>query len=371
MTKNYQEQSVQLSERIHILDILRGFAVFGILSVNIMAFSLPNHDFGQMLSGGGNMETATWYDQLALLFNEYFTEGKFYIIFSFLFGLGFSVQLARAEAKGNDILSFYPRRLLWLFVMGFLHSLIWWGDVLRLYAILGFGLLVFRKFSTRVLLGLAVLFFCFSGVVAAYPSVFGDGGASQISGIDGVANSLWLGVIQMGPVAMTMFLLGRVIGRTGFFGKLQQHKSVLKHVVVYGLIIAVTMKLVAYFFVSEYGGWETMFKTLSDIGLSATYVGVLSLLSLEEKTSGFLERMSCVGRMALTNYIAQSVICVAFFKLLDLEGKVDSAWLLLITFVIYALQLLYSKWWLKHFRYGVLEWLWRSLTYRKMQKFRL
>jgi uncharacterized protein len=124
------------------LDILRGFAVFGILAVNIMAFSLPNHDFSQMVKSS---EPIKWYDQLALWFNEYFTEGKFYIIFSFLFGLGFSVQLARAETKGSNIMSFYPRRLLILLGIGILHSFFWWGDVLRIYALLGFVLLAFRK----------------------------------------------------------------------------------------------------------------------------------------------------------------------------------------------------------------------------------
>lgn len=364
MTKDNQ-QIVQLSERIHILDILRGFAVFGILAVNIMAFSLPNHDFSQMIQGS---EPAKWYDQLALWFSEYFMEGKFYVIFSFLFGLGFSVQLSRADAKGSNILSFYPRRLWILFGFGILHSLFWWGDVLRIYALLGFVLLAFRKLSNQWLLALSFLCFVFFGVVAGFPDIFGHGAASPSNNI---LKSILFGLTHMGPSVMAMFFLGRIVGQLKVFEKLQQYKGILPKIIIFGLIISVGLRVDSFLFVSEQGLKETLLKGLSDIVLATVYVSVLSLLSLCNSIVKQLKSMADVGRMALTNYIVQTVICVSFFRIFNLEGKVNAFWLLLMTVVIYLLQLLYSHWWLNHFKYGPMEWLWRSLTYGKRQSFRM
>lgn len=364
MTRDNQ-QIIQLKERIYILDILRGFAVFGILAVNIMAFSLPNHDFSQMVI---NSASPKWYDQLALWFNEYFTEGKFYIIFSFLFGLGFSVQLSRAKAKGSDILSFYPRRLLILLGFGILHSLFWWGDVLRIYALLGFVLLAFRNLSNQWLLVLTALCFAFSGIVAAFPNAFGDGIGTPS---DGILKSILFGLTHMGPFVMGMFFLGRIAGQLNVFENLPQYKKLFPKIIIIGLIISVGLRVVATVFTTKPGGMETLLKELSDMALSAVYVSTLCLISLNANYAKHLNPLSYVGRMALTNYIVQTIICVSFFRFFDLEGKVNAGLLLLMTIVIYGLQLLYSRWWLDRYKYGPLEWLWRSLTYGKMQSFRL
>ena len=359
------QQIVQLNERIHILDILRGFAVFGILAVNIIAFSLPNHDFSQMVM---NPEPTKWYDQLALWFSEYFTEGKFFVIFSFLFGLGFSVQLARAEAKGNNILSFYPRRLLILLGFGILHSLFWWGDVLRIYALLGFVLLAFRKLSNTWLLVMAILCLILSSLIAAVPSIFGDGAASPS---DNILLSILFGLTHMGPSVMAMFFFGRIAGQLKIFENVSDYKNLFLKTIILGIIATVGLRVTVFVFIHEPGGIETLLKGLSDIFLSAVYVSALSLLSLHAKGGKRLNAIGNIGRMALTNYIVQTVICVSFFRTFNLEGKVNAAWLLLMTIVIYGLQLLYSRWWLARFKFGPMEWLWRSLTYGKKQSFRL
>jgi uncharacterized protein len=363
---------VQPKERILILDILRGFAVFGILAVNIKIFSLPNQDFSQLDLGSFSFENEEWYNQFSRLFNEYFTEGKFYTIFSFLFGLGFSVQLSRAETKGTNFIYLYSRRLLILLAIGILHSLLWWGDILKLYAVLGFGLLFFRKLSNKVLLILAVLFVAFAGLVTEYPSVFGRNDITpSIDNVLSIFSNLLFGIIQMGPTAMAMFLLGRVVGRIGFFEKLPQNISVLKKIMIFGLLVTVIAKVIVHFFVEENSGLETILKNISDIGLSSVYVAVISYLTMRSNTAKFLKPLSSVGRMALTNYIAQTVICVSFFYVFDLAGKLQDGWILIISILIYILQILYSNWWLKRFKYGPLEWLWRSLTFGKKQSFLL
>ncbi len=359
------QQIVQPNERIHILDILRGFAVFGILAVNIIAFSLPNHDFSQIIR---SPESIKWYDQLALWFSEYFAEGKFYIIFSFLFGLGFSVQLSRAEDKGNNILSFYPLRLLILLGFGILHSIFWWGDVLRIYALLGFVLLVFRKVSNQWLFAMAVLCLVLSGIVAGFPNFFGNEISSPSNGI---LKSILFGLTHMGPSVMAMFFLGRIIGQLKIFENLPQYKNLLIKITIVGTITTVGLRIILFVFYTEPGGIETLLKELSDIALSTVYVSVLSLLSLFANSAKHLNYIGNIGRMALTNYIIQTVICVSFFRIFNLEGKVNAAWLLLMTLVIYGLQLLYSSWWLVRFKYGPMEWLWRSLTFGKKQTFLL
>ncbi|MCZ8216674.1 MAG: hypothetical protein O9262_10570, partial [Cyclobacteriaceae bacterium] len=230
------QQIVQLNERIHILDILRGFAVFGILAVNIIAFSLPNHDFSQMIL---SPKSTKWYNQSALWFNEYLTEGKFYIIFSFLFGLGFSVQLTRAEAKESNILSFYPRRLMILLAFGILHSLFWWGDVLRIYSLLGFVLLALRKLSNQWLLFLSFFLLILSSVIAGAPNVFGDGAGSPS---EDILKSILFGLIHMGPSVMAMFLLGRIIGQLKVFEKLPEYKNLFLKTITFGVIISVGLK---------------------------------------------------------------------------------------------------------------------------------
>lgn len=347
------------SERITILDSLRGFAVFGILAVNITAFALPNHDLNLM-----NMNAVTWYDNVALWFNNLLTEGKFYVLFSFLFGVGFSVQFASIQKKGGNLWSFYPRRLAILFGLGLLHSLLWWGDVLRLYALLGFGLLLCQDLSVRSLLVLAVAFLGLSGVLSFFPNLTGN---IKSPTSDDVLLSLLFALVHMAPTAFALFLLGRVAGKMGFFANLPQYRHRLKPIIAWAFGVWAVLNLGVYALGGMNNPVATLPKTLSDIAMTTMYVAMLCLIYLNHRTKHLLNPLTNVGRMALTNYVAQTLICVAFFKGFNLEGKVGAGWLLLMTFVIYGMQAVLSTWWLGRFRYGVLEWLWRSMTFGKLQ----
>lgn len=356
-----QPHITQPNQRMQILDILRGFAIFGILAVNITTFILPNHDFIHM-----NLDASAWYDQFALWFNSAFTEGKFYILFSFLFGIGFSVQLNSLNKKGGDIWSFYPRRLAILFVIGLLHSLLWWGDVLRLYALLGLVLLFLRNVSIPYLLTLSALCLGFSVVVSAFPNVFGG---EQMPNANSVLSSIPFALIHMGPTAFALFLLGRVVGQIGFFEHLPKHIAILKKLILIGLIVSISLKLMNYFLITPNSWQATLPKTLADMALTSVYIAILCLLSLSLNYQRFLKPIANVGQMALTNYVMQTLICVGLFKLFGLEGKLQSGALLLLTLAIFVAQMLFSTWWLNRFKYGALEWLWRSLTFGKRQAF--
>lgn len=379
---------VSAAERIHILDVLRGFAVFGILAVNIAGFASPAFFPGYLPP-----ENLAWYDEIAEALMLLFAEGKFYSIFSFLFGLGFSVQLARAEAKGKDVRSFYPRRLWVLLGLGLLHTLLFWiGDILRLYALLGFALLAFRNRSNRTLLTWAGIFFVLGFLLLALiggpNSSGGEEGlpmdvvlmARQAYGSDSFLSvvifqffagiiSFFIIALTQGASVMALFLLGLLAGRAKFFERLPENHQTLKKVAGWGLFVGLAFN--ALFFLMEEGWLAALGFTIGAPTLAAAYVSGLSLLSLQEGGAKLLAPIGQVGRMALSNYVLQSIICSFLFSGygLGMYEKVGAAGLWGITFAVYLVQIPLSVWWLSRFQFGPLEWLWRSLTYGKKQPF--
>lgn len=378
---------IQQSERIHILDILRGFAIFGILAVNIGGFAAP-----LFLPGYTPSAAATRLDALAYDLVFFLASGKFYTIFAFLFGLGFAVQLARAEVKGRDIRSFYPRRLGVLFVIGLLHSVLFWtGDILRLYALLGFALLLFRRRSNRTLLIWAGALYVLSFVLLGLLGGPGSGGAA-IPGFDLVSTartvytspsylqvltfqlimspfSFIIVLLSQGASVMALFLLGLLAGRSGVFERLPESRPLLRR----GLWIGLAVGLAGVGLLRSDAPWvASLGYTLSGPGLAALYICGLSLLSLRAAGARLLAPLGAVGRMALTNYVLQSVICTLLFGgfAFGLYEQVGEAGLLGITALIYAAQIPLSNWWLRRYRFGPLEWVWRSLTYRQRQPWR-
>lgn len=387
-TPNNNVYPVSQAERIHILDILRGFAIFGILAVNIGGFASPAFFPGYV------PPELIWYDELAETVMLFFAEGKFYTIFSFLFGLGFSVQMARAEAKGRDVRSFYPRRLWVLFALGILHAVIFWiGDILRLYALLGFALLAFRKRSNKTLLIWAGIFLAVGFLLLVLidgPHAGGEG----MPGMDVIAmarqaynSDSFLSVVifqffsafisfiviflTQGGTVMALFLLGLLAGRMKLFEQLGEHRAFFAKVIPLGLLLGLAFNLL---FVFTADPWlSSLGFAIGAPALAAVYVSGLSLLSLKEGGTKLLAPISKVGRMALTNYVLQSVICSFIFNGygFGLYEKVGTAGLWGVTFAIYLCQIPLSVWWLSRFQFGPLEWLWRSLTYKEWQPFLL
>ncbi len=371
---------VQQRDRIQILDIIRGFAIFGILTVNLGWFASPAY-----LQGYEPPDSIPWYDELAQNLLFFFANGKFYSIFAFLFGLGFALQLARADTKGKDIRSFYRRRLLVLFGFGVLHSMLFWtGDILRLYAVQGFVLLAFRKRSNRTLLIWAGALFALSFVIQGFLAAPG-GKETAIAGLDKVGmaraaytSSSYLDVLGyqtlesplsflilleiQGPSVMALFLLGLLIGRLHFFEQLPEQRDLLWRLLWLGLAVGLVGNTLAVF--AEADWLASLGFTIGDPALAAFYVSGLSLLSLRARGARLLAPLGQVGRMALSNYILQSVICTILFGGFGfgLYEEVGAAGLLGLAFVIYLVQIPFSVWWLRRFQFGPLESLWRSLN---------
>ncbi len=376
-------QPVKASERIHILDILRGFAIFGILVVNIIGFATPSY-----LPGYKITSHLPRYDEIADLAVLYLADGKFFTIFSFLFGIGFSVQMARAESKGRSLMTFYPRRLAILLGIGLLHAILFWvDDILRLYALLGFLLLAFRKRSSQTLILWAGIFFALNYLFSLtsqtlelhLPNLAALGREiyQQGSFLTVVQFQTWASMIIFVRVAqiqsgnvMALFLLGLLAGRARFFENPNEKRPLLKKMLALGLLTGIVFNIIHHWLETTW--LKNLDFMIGALGLSTAYVCGLCLLWMHTSGAKWLEPLSQVGRMALTNYVLQSVLCSLIFNGygLGLYEKVGTAGLLGISVAIFMLQVSLSRWWLTRFQFGPLEWLWRSLTYMQKQPFR-
>jgi uncharacterized protein len=354
-------------ERILYLDILRGIALFGILVINLQDFEGP-------LARPENPVVQSIID--------IFVQGKFITLFSFLFGIGFASQMSRAGQKGLSFLSFYPRRLASLALFGLIHGIvIWSGDILLTYAIIGALLLMFRNQSQKALLYwagavVAVQLLCLS--VMQIRAATGESESAPIDAHRSIVQLLsdnwhsWVARFEYVMVALpllSVFLIGLWVWRTGAVEHLADYRPVLKRICVVCLPVGLALNTASEVLltvrpdaVSTEWFADVLGVTFAPI-LSAGYASGLALLILSDMWKRRFLPLAAVGRMALTNYLMQSVVCTAFFYLTGLYGKLGPAWDVLFAVVLYGLQIVYSNWWLARHRYGPMEWLWRRMTY--------
>ena len=385
---------VTAQQRIEFVDILRGFAVLGILVANMAGYS------------GLSTNVQAWSDTLdraILILTRFWVEAKFYSLFSFLFGWGMAVQLARAQARSGRFVPLFVRRMLILLAFGLIHGLfIWSGDILSLYAVYGLLLLAFRNRSERGLLlgtGLALLLsivvtlpgeamgafrdwyqeataFLRTGALAE--QLYATGTYRQITGLrfqEVLAGRSWF-IYTFGNI-FGMFLLGLYVGKRRIFHNIDRHLSLVHKVVWLGLVagaifnglyVWVTLRphIVppdAYMFVSRGA------RTIGAPALMLFYVSAIILLYRNQTWRQRLAPLAAVGRMALSNYLLQSVLCTLIFYSygLGLYGRIDPLLALILTILILVAQIRFSQWWLERYRFGPMEWVWRSLTYGRWQ----
>jgi uncharacterized protein len=404
---------VQQTERVQIVDILRGFALFGILLVNMAYFSQPFQTAVFPIDPG-----TPWYDKAAAWLVKFLGEGKFYTLFSMLFGLGLTLLMSRIEARGGRFVPLYLRRLLVLLGFGLVHAfLIWIGDILILYALIGFLLILYRKAKPRTLLIWVV-------ILIALPIIF----TTAVTGLVELGRSVPEGAeqieiafaeVEVGFVAdlerayrvypvgtfaeiteqriydytsifgysimsafsiLAMFLVGVYFGKRQLFQNLETNRPFFTKLLLAGLLIGIPANL---YYATRAGSlsqldvsWETLLLQAAQmIGtplLSLAYVSAFSLLALSPVWGQRLQVLAPVGQMALSNYLTHSIVCTTIFYGygLGLFGQMGMAVGIGLTFVIYLLQIPISHWWMKRFKYGPAEWLWRSLTYLKPQPMR-
>ncbi len=381
------------AERIEILDGLRGLALFGILLANILLFSgwvFMTDD--QRLSLAGS-EAVAWQYR----FHHLLIDGKFYTIFSMLFGAGFALQIARLAARGADGLRIYRRRVLILLGIGLIHSLIWDGDILTLYALLGLLLPIFRDWRERTLLLLAaVLIFIVPPVGIGVSSLVGWGPHEPLYTLSyAIAHAMgantapdqaiawiarpdllswsswtWSGIPSaLGlrleswriPKVLGIMLVGMVVGRRLANGTLLDDRRLLKRILVIGLAVGLPPTIV-YAAVPGLNqtDWPSLFGTAP---LALAYAAGFVLLW--RSAYPLLRHLVPVGRMALTNYLLHSIVgTLLFFGIgFGMVGKLQPLSIYAVGVAIFATQMLLSRWWLNHHEQGPMERLWRTLTY--------
>lgn len=399
--------------RIEILDSLRGFAIFGILMVNMPLFFKP---VTSMLLGYSGHDTNL--NLVAEFFIKFFFEGKFYVLFSMLFGYGFYLFLNRKAEDGRSLVPLFRIRMLILLVFGILHViLLWSGDILTFYALFGLFLPAFLKVSDRGLIKWAIwlalvpsLLVVFAtlmfGLASLHPEsrdavadsmqanaegmkllvenaskAYSSGSFSEIvSARINEFKSLLSGIIFFYPVVLAMFLLGFWAARKNVIGNFSAHLNLFKRLLFIGLTVGILCNVVYVYSytkssMQEPGIWSVLYNfthMLGGILISLTYVSICVLLTARGRLSGIRRLLAPVGKMALTNYLLHSIICTTLFLPygFGLFGKIEMWQGILLTIVIFIIQIPLSIFWLKRFNYGPFEWLWRSLTYWRLQPLR-
>jgi uncharacterized protein len=385
-----------VTHRIALLDVLRGFAILGILLLNIMGFSgwfFLSPEKAAALPGAA-VDTALMYVLVALI------EGKFYSLFSLLFGIGFAVLIQRAEAKDTRPTPILLRRYFGLLAIGLIHSLlIWFGDILTLYALLGFVLLACRGLSDRALvrctIGLLLLPIPLYGFVLALqpPPAPGDSGGlppvlmaaiqafqsgsySQIVAGNAVITAFgWLRrlILMFYPRVFGMFLLGFALSRMGVFRAPEQHAGLIRAFARYGLFVGLPASIL-YSALDQHGGMlpltmhgfiRTICESIGTPLLCLGYTAWITMLFQNPRWRSLLLWFAPVGRMALSNYLLQSIVGVLLFYGIGggLFMRVSAATALSIALAVFTAQVVLSRLYFKSFQQGPAESLWRRLTY--------
>lgn len=402
---NHTAIPVKSSERYAILDVLRGLALLGIALANFPEFSLYSF---LPVEAAGAMPTAG-IDRIVRYLQYIFIDGKFYTIFSLLFGIGFSIIITNAARKGTNGFRIFYRRMFVLLLMGFLHLMfLWSGDILMLYALLGMLLPLFRNASNRALLVWAFVLMAIPVAVdfivelsGIYPS------ASVVDlqqfycnkyGITDENFAYWLRdaehyggtfefLIQGALVrvqefidgnryfkVMGLFLLGFCIGRNRLYADLAGFMPQLKRIARYGFIVGVPLSFIYAWSAMNGRPWglgthaALYFASVFPLGFA--YVAGICLCYLRHPQWKGFRFFAMPGRMALTNYIGQSVFGMLLFYGIGFGfgAGVGLVYVILIAAGVWIVQALFSGIWLHFCQFGPLEWIWRMLTYGKVFK---
>jgi uncharacterized protein len=390
-------------ERIRSLDILRGFALLGILLINIQLFALPNAAFSNP-TVLGEMTIA---DYISYYFVHVFGELKFMTLFSILFGAGILLFINRLDARGMDGAKFHVRRMMWLLLFGMIHAyFIWFGDILVAYALIGLIAVLLRKLSenwkvaTVVLLYFIpmLLFYLIGSLIGSMPEEMMKAEMKDFfpspemlqAEIDLYQNGSWIDIFakraelnmnyQIGSFFMLsmwrttgMMLLGMVLLNKGV---LSAAKSKRFYAILAGAGIGIgtfisnegyfqlvnhNWDVVHYFKAGyQYNYFGSLFSTLG-------YMGLVMLIYKLNILQFLMKGLEAVGRLAFTNYLCQSIICSMLFYSygFGLFGEFTRSQLMLWVLGIWIFQMISSWYWLKYYKMGPFEWLWRYLTYKE------
>jgi len=362
--------------RITNLDAIRGIAVMGILVMNAVSYGLPEAAYFNLSADGSD----TWLDWVIGVAGEILVDQKMMALFSMLFGAGIVLFADRAQAKGRNVVWLSLWRNSLLLLVGLLHGLLWEGDVLVVYALCAPLLLVLRRCRPRTLLIAGTALVLWSAVLAVIVqmTIPADGaGLGNYWFTDGSPMSDAVGLFLINDFftrALGMMLIGVALYRLDVLQGTRPaafYRALVRWGLGIGLPVAaagVTIQAIAGFSSDIAVIGETP-NTLATIPVALGYIGVITLWN-RRPTTGLHERIRAAGRMALTNYLTQTILGVIVLQ--GLVGGTDRTRTGIALFIVgvWALQLAWSKPWLDRFRFGPFEWAWRCATYRKVQPIR-
>lgn len=391
---------VAAGERLATLDLLRGFAVLGILAPNIQVFSMPGSAYSNPTVWGD----LTGINLLAWLLTNVLFDLKFISMFSMLFGAGILLMITRAEQRGHPRpLRLHLRRMGWLLLFGLAHAyLLWYGDILFTYAVCGVLFVLFRKWSPRrlvvcglVLLSINIGLWLMMGATLPYwdekdsremmkswePSparlkqevaAYRGNWQQQMP-----ERATWALFFQVGGLPYFtlwrvggMMLLGMALLKSGFLTGAWQRRRYAQMALlgIPGLLLAATgamlhMKNNWDFAYSQFQG--QCWNLAGSVMMTLSFASLLILLWKSGRLQPLTERLQAVGRMAFSNYILQTLVCTTLFygHGFGLYGYAERWQQLLVVLAVWSAILLLSPWWLARYGQGPLEKLWRRLTY--------
>ena len=363
-------------ERITNLDTVRGIATLGILVMNAVSYGLPEAAYFNLDAAGSD----TWLDWVVGVAGEIFIDQKTMALFSLLFGAGIVVFADRAEAKGRRPVRLSMWRNLLLLAIGILHTLLWEGDILVVYALCSPILLLLRKKNPRTLMIVGSAMVVSSAVWAALAQTaipsdgeglgsywFVDGGTiGDAAGVFLIAD-FFLRALGMMLIGVALFRLDIVQGRRPpeFYRRMVR--------VGFGVGLPLVLTGVIWQIVADFSPDIALIgeapNTLATIPLAMAYLGLITLWN-QGRDTALHERFRAVGRMALTNYLTQTIIGIIVLRGIFNQADLTRTGVALFILSVWALQLAWSKPWLERFRFGPFEWAWRCATYRTIQPIR-
>lgn len=423
-------EPVMAKERNHSIDILRGVAVLGILVMNIYAFAMSFTAYMNPLAAGGTepWNIGTWF------FTHIFFELKFMTIFAMLYGAGLVMMMTRADARGSRYAAIWYRRSFWLLLIGAAHGyLIWMGDILFHYALIGMFVFLFRKLSPRALISIALILIAVAPIMSYTGGIYMGKLQNAVAEIEAMQDageeisdeqtgqleeweqmSTMLGdpaeqvakdlegymqgypevvsyrqptVVMMHTQATFFYLIWRV-GGVMLLGMALMKLGIIsgerggdyyRKLMLTGYGIGLPIVLFGAWNIWQHQ-WDPMWmfqvgnfpNYVGSILIALGHIGLVMTIIRSGAITKLVDRFAAVGRMAFTNYLSHSIILTTIFYGygLGLYGSVPRLFQMGFVLAVIGLQLWWSPIWLKSFRFGPAEWLWRSLTYWKLQPMR-
>ncbi len=378
-------------DRAIIVDVIRGFALIGVLIANFTSYvsqQIPENTLNSISSS---------LDISLMNINAVFFEWKFMTLFSILFGYGFGLILESLMRKNINPNSFFIRRMFWLFIFGCIHTLFWWADVLHLYAMSGIILLLFRKKSKRIILLCAILSTFIIPVLISYilrnqPKTFTD------ADIQSLYNQYKYGNIidvfkfnvnfyyrmfiisgsDLHDIIETLgrFLFGYFLLRIRLFHSVETKKTIFKKVALISSPFVVGYFIIRWLLLKKtFHANQFILAPVLSFGILSTttlYVSILVMAYISFGMNKLFAALQALGRMTLTNYLMVSTFLIillygfGFNKLGELPMHI--IWMYGLIWLI--VEIVFSTYWLTYFRYGPAEWIWRQLTYGRRLRLR-